>query len=125
VSSTGALSLGAVPKRLVLVGGGVIGLEMVRVRTLTSMLDDVVTGIGVVAVGFASMLECACVWLYSCWTTQVTVIEFQDQVRRLDICLMTLCCVLVQIAFPADKDVAREFQKLLKKQGVPCVLCVK
>jgi len=69
VSSTCALSLSAVPKRLVLVGGGVIGLEM------------------------------GSVW--SRLGSKVTVIEFQDQ-----------------IAFPADKDVAREFQKLLKKQGL-------
>jgi pyruvate/2-oxoglutarate dehydrogenase complex dihydrolipoamide dehydrogenase (E3) component len=30
VSSTGALSLPAVPKRLAVIGGGIIGLEMVR-----------------------------------------------------------------------------------------------
>jgi len=69
VSSTGALSLDKVPEKLVLVGGGVIGLEM------------------------------GSVW--SRLGSQVTVVEFLDQ-----------------IAFPADKEVAKEFQKVLKKQGL-------
>lgn len=69
VSSTGALELTSVPKEMVLVGGGVIGLEM------------------------------GSVW--SRLGANVTVIEFLDQ-----------------IAFPADRDVAANFQKLLKKQGI-------
>jgi len=69
VSSTGALDIAKVPERLLLVGGGVIGLEM------------------------------GSVW--SRLGSKVTVVEFLDQ-----------------IAFPADRDVASNFQKILMKQGI-------
>jgi dihydrolipoamide dehydrogenase len=70
VTSTGALALSKVPERLVVIGGGVIGLEM------------------------------ASVW--SRLGSKVTVIEFIDQVA----------------GATADADVAKETQKLLKKQGI-------
>jgi len=70
VSSTGALSLKEIPKSMVVIGGGIIGLELGSVwRRLGS---------------------------------QVTVIEF----------LPTLCGGLV------DGEVGKEFQKLLKRQGI-------
>jgi len=69
VSSTGALSLKAVPKRLVVVGAGFIGLEMGSVwRRLGS---------------------------------EVTVVEFLDRITP-----------------TMDSDLAKELQKLLKRQGV-------
>eukprot|EP01130_Rhizamoeba_saxonica_P017368 TRINITY_DN83_c0_g1_i1.p1 TRINITY_DN83_c0_g1~~TRINITY_DN83_c0_g1_i1.p1 ORF type:complete len:321 (-),score=126.25 TRINITY_DN83_c0_g1_i1:31-993(-) len=68
VSSTGALELKKVPKNMVLVGGGVIGLEM------------------------------GSVW--SRLGAKVTVVEFTGA-----------------IAAGADSEVAKEFQKTLKKQG--------
>jgi len=69
VSSTGALEFGAVPESLVVVGGGVIGLE----------LGSVWSRLG----------------------ADVTVVEFTDQV-----------------AFPSDREVAKEVHKLLKRQGI-------
>eukprot|EP01116_Phalansterium_solitarium_P006148 TRINITY_DN18453_c0_g1_i1.p1 TRINITY_DN18453_c0_g1~~TRINITY_DN18453_c0_g1_i1.p1 ORF type:complete len:495 (-),score=110.21 TRINITY_DN18453_c0_g1_i1:138-1622(-) len=76
VSSTGALSLTEVPKKLVLIGGGVIGLEM------------------------------GCVW--SRLGSEVTVVEFTDR-----------------IAAGADTEVAKEFQKLLTRQGLKFKLNTK
>ncbi|MBV9287598.1 MAG: dihydrolipoyl dehydrogenase, partial [Hyphomicrobiales bacterium] len=68
VSSTGALSLPAVPKRLVVVGAGVIGLELGSVwRRLGS---------------------------------EVTVVEFLDRILP-----------------GMDGEVARQFQRMLEKQG--------
>ena len=69
VSSTGALSLSAVPKHLVVIGGGVIGLE----------LGSVWRRLG----------------------AEVTVIEFLDRI------LPTM-----------DGEVSKNFQRILKKQGV-------
>ena len=69
VSSTGALSLNEVPKHLVVIGAGFIGLEMGSVwRRLGS---------------------------------KVTVVEFLDRITP-----------------TMDGDVAKEFQKLLKRQGM-------
>jgi dihydrolipoamide dehydrogenase len=69
VSSTGALSLGEVPKRLLVVGAGVIGLELGSVwRRLGS---------------------------------QVTVVEFLDR-----------------IVPGVDAEVAKQFQRLLERQGL-------
>ncbi|MEL6289539.1 MAG: dihydrolipoyl dehydrogenase, partial [Pseudomonadota bacterium] len=69
VSSTGALELGEVPKRMIVVGGGVIGLE----------LGSVWRRLG----------------------ADVTVVEYLDRL------------------IPGmDGGVAKEFQKILKKQGV-------
>lgn len=69
VSSTGALALKAVPKHLLVVGGGVIGLE----------LGSVWARLG----------------------AQVTVVEFLDH-----------------IVPGADRDVGKNFQRMLKKQGM-------
>jgi len=69
VSSTGALSLKSVPKRLLLIGGGVIGLEM------------------------------GSVW--SRLGSQVDVVEF-----------------LPHICAGADAEIAKEFKKILEKQGL-------
>ncbi|EAR94529.2 dihydrolipoyl dehydrogenase (macronuclear) [Tetrahymena thermophila SB210] len=69
ISSTGALSLPQIPKKLIVIGAGVIGLEMGSV--------------------------------YQRLGTQVTVIEFADQI----------CPFL-------DTDVAKAFQQSLKKQGL-------
>eukprot|EP00276_Gloeochaete_wittrockiana_P016715 CAMPEP_0184344952 /NCGR_PEP_ID=MMETSP1089-20130417/13414_1 /TAXON_ID=38269 ORGANISM="Gloeochaete wittrockiana, Strain SAG46.84" /NCGR_SAMPLE_ID=MMETSP1089 /ASSEMBLY_ACC=CAM_ASM_000445 /LENGTH=492 /DNA_ID=CAMNT_0026675061 /DNA_START=44 /DNA_END=1522 /DNA_ORIENTATION=- len=69
VSSTGALSLKKVPESLIVIGGGVIGLEM------------------------------GSVW--SRLGTQVTVVEFNDA-----------------IAAGADLEIAKEFQRVLEKQGI-------
>ena len=41
VSSTGALSLSEVPKRLVIIGAGVIGLELVQWGTMGSGYEDI------------------------------------------------------------------------------------
>ncbi len=69
VSSTGALELGKVPKKMIVVGGGVIGLEL------------------------------GSVWLRL--GAEVTVVEFLDRL------------------IPGmDGDVAKTFQRILKKQGV-------
>jgi dihydrolipoamide dehydrogenase len=76
VSSTGALSLKQVPKKMVVIGGGVIGLEM------------------------------GSVW--SRLGSEVHVIEFTGR-----------------IAAGADDEVAREFQKILTKQGMKFQLNTK
>jgi dihydrolipoamide dehydrogenase len=76
VSSTGALSLAAVPKHLVLIGGGIIGLEM-----------------GVV---------------WQRLGAKVTVVEFLDR-----------------IVPGVDLELAKEMQKLLKKQGFDFRLSTK
>jgi dihydrolipoamide dehydrogenase len=67
VTSTGALALKEIPKTMVVIGGGVIGLEMGSV--------------------------------YSRLGTQVTVVEFLDALIP-----------------GTDKEIAKEFQKVLKKQ---------
>ena len=69
VSSTGALSLKSVPKKMIVVGGGYIGLEM------------------------------GSVW--SRLGTEVHVVEFLDHITP-----------------GMDKEVSREFMKILKKQGI-------
>ena len=73
VTSTGALSLAGVPKRLAVIGAGVIGLELGSV--------------------------------YARLGSQVTVIEFLDQITP-----------------GVDLEVVRTFQKLLAKQGLTFVL---
>lgn len=73
ISSTGALSLTAVPKKMIVVGGGVIGLE----------LGSVWKRLG----------------------AEVTVVEFTNR-----------------IAAGADTELAKEFQKVLTKQGVKFIL---
>ncbi len=73
VTSTGALTLGAIPKRFVVIGAGVIGLEMGSV--------------------------------YARLGSEVTVVEFLDRI------------------IPGnDDEVARNFQKILAKQGITFVL---
>ncbi|MCP4318574.1 MAG: dihydrolipoyl dehydrogenase [Hyphomicrobiales bacterium] len=69
VSSTGALELAKVPNHLVVVGGGVIGLE----------LGSVWARLG----------------------SKVTVVEFLDKILG-----------------PMDGDVSKQFQRMLKKQGL-------
>lgn len=76
VDSTGALDLPTVPKRMAVIGGGVIGLEM------------------------------GSVW--SRLGSEVTVIEFLDTITP------TL-----------DKEIAKNFQKILKKQGFKFKLSTK
>ncbi|MDF1874073.1 dihydrolipoyl dehydrogenase [Vannielia sp.] len=73
VTSTGALELGKVPGEMIVVGGGVIGLELGSV--------------------------------YSRLGTKVTVVEYLDAVTP-----------------GADGEVAKQFQKLLKKQGLDFVM---
>jgi len=70
VSSTGALSLSAIPERMVVIGGGVIGLE----------LGSVWSRLG----------------------AKVTVVEFLGNIGGAGI----------------DLDIAKEFQNILKKQGL-------
>ena len=73
VTSTGALSLDKIPKKLAVIGGGVIGLEMGSV--------------------------------YARLGSEVTVIEYLDRL------------------IPAnDGEVAKAFQKILKKQGMNFIL---
>ncbi len=69
ISSSGALSLNQVPKKLVIIGGGYIGLEM------------------------------GSVW--SRLGSEVTVIEYLDHITP-----------------GMDREVSREFQKILTKQGI-------
>ncbi len=69
VSSTGALDLAAVPKKLIVVGGGIIGLE----------LGSVWKRLG----------------------AEVTVVEFLDR-------------ILVGL----DEEIAKQFQRMLEKQGM-------
>lgn len=76
VSSTGALDLDKVPGKLVVVGGGVIGLE----------LGSVWNRLG----------------------SQVTVVEFMDKILG-----------------PMDGDVSKQFQRMLKKQGMEFKLSSK
>jgi dihydrolipoyl dehydrogenase len=76
VSSTGALSLAKVPQRLLVVGAGVIGLE----------LGSVWRRLG----------------------AQVTVVEFLDRILP-----------------GTDNEVARQFQRLLEKQGIVFKLASK
>lgn len=77
VSSTGALSLEKVPEKMIVIGGGIIGLEM------------------------------ASVW--SRLGAQVTVVEF-----------------LNQIGGPGmDSEIAKQAQKILKKQGIQFKLGTK
>ena len=76
LSSTGALSLTKVPKKMVIVGGGYIGLEM------------------------------GSVW--SRLGTQVEVVEFLDHITP-----------------GMDREVSKEFEKILKKQGIKFQLNTK
>ena len=76
VTSTGALSLGAVPERLLVIGAGVIGLE----------LGSVWARLG----------------------SKVTVVEFLDRILP-----------------GMDSEVARQFQRILAKQGVEFRLSTK
>jgi len=76
VDSTGALALKDVPEKMVLVGGGVIGLEMGSV--------------------------------YSRLGTEVTCVEFLDRI----------CPAM-------DLETGKEFQKILKKQGIAFKLSTK
>ena len=76
VTSTGALSLGAVPERLLVIGAGVIGLE----------LGSVWARLG----------------------AKVTVVEFLDRILP-----------------GMDSEVARQFQRILAKQGVEFRLSTK
>ncbi|NVK32825.1 MAG: dihydrolipoyl dehydrogenase, partial [Rhodobacteraceae bacterium] len=76
VSSTGAIALDKVPGKLVVVGGGVIGLE----------LSSVWGRLG----------------------AQVTVVEFMDKILG-----------------PMDADVSKQFQRVMKKQGVEFKLSSK
>jgi len=76
VTSTGALSLGAVPERLLVIGAGVIGLE----------LGSVWARLG----------------------SKVTVVEFLDRILP-----------------GMDSEVARQFQRMLQKQGVEFRLSTK
>ena len=73
VSSTGALSLPKIPKKLIVIGGGYIGLEM------------------------------GSVW--SRLGTQVEVIEYLDHITP-----------------GMDREVSKEFQKILTKQGIKFLL---
>jgi len=76
VSNTGALSLKAVPKKLVLIGAGVIGLEM----------GSVWARLG----------------------SEVTVVEYLDRILP-----------------PADAEVAKEAERIFKKQGLSFKLGTK
>ncbi|MBO6756508.1 MAG: dihydrolipoyl dehydrogenase [Roseibium sp.] len=76
VSSTGALELDKVPSKMVVVGGGVIGLE----------LGSVWSRLG----------------------AQVTVVEFMDKILG-----------------PMDGEVSKQFQRMLKKQGLEFKLSSK
>ena len=76
VTSTGALTLGAVPERLLVIGAGVIGLE----------LGSVWARLG----------------------AKVTVVEFLDRILP-----------------GMDSEVARQFQRILQKQGVEFRLSTK
>ncbi|MAM62098.1 dihydrolipoyl dehydrogenase [Maritimibacter sp. UBA3975] len=73
VTSTGALELGKVPKKMVVIGAGVIGLEMGSV--------------------------------YARLGTEVTVVEYLDHITP-----------------GMDGEVSKQFQKLLKKQGLEFIL---
>jgi dihydrolipoamide dehydrogenase len=85
VDSTGALELESIPKKLAVIGGGVIGLEMgsvwARLGTEVSSLRP------------ASLLTPPSL-------PQVTVIEFLDTITP-----------------SLDKEIAKNFQKILTKQG--------
>ncbi len=76
VSSTGALSLRSVPKKLTVIGGGYIGLEM------------------------------GSVW--SRLGSEVTLVEFLDHITP-----------------GMDKEISKEFQKILSKQGIKFKLNTK
>ncbi len=76
VSSTGALTLSSVPKHMVVIGGGVIGLE----------LGSVWRRLG----------------------AKVTVVEFLDKILP-----------------PMDNEVSKQFQRILKKQGMDFKLSTK
>ena len=73
VTSTGALELGKVPKKMIVIGAGVIGLEMGSV--------------------------------YARLGAEVTVIEFLDDITP-----------------GMDKDVQKQFKKLLEKQGLKFIM---
>ena len=76
LSSTGALSLSKLPKKMVIIGGGYIGLEM------------------------------GSVW--SRLGTQVEVVEFLDHITP-----------------GMDREISKEFEKILKKQGIKFQLNTK
>ena len=73
VTSTGALALGKIPKKMVVIGGGVIGLELGSV--------------------------------YSRLGADVTVVEFLDAITP-----------------GMDAEIAKQFQKILAKQGIKFIL---
>jgi dihydrolipoamide dehydrogenase len=89
ITSTGAIALQEVPKRMIVIGGGIIGLEMVSVGPEINTLTWTDTTLGQ-----------ASVW--SRLGSQVTVVEF-----------------LGQIGGPGmDADIAKQSQKILGKQGI-------
>jgi len=58
VTSTGALSLGKVPEKLIVIGGGVIGLELGSVWSRLGSEVTVVEYLGVIGGGLDSELAC-------------------------------------------------------------------
>ena len=101
VSSTGALSLSAVPKKMVVIGGGVIGLELGSVWSRLGAEVTVVEFLPRIAAGADSKIA------------YVSLCGTRDQ-RRVDTnthlvcCFCCLCC-----CFCSD-----EFQKILTSQGI-------
>jgi dihydrolipoamide dehydrogenase len=111
VSSTGALSLSAIPERMVVIGGGVIGLELVRVPKIPICLDSItppifqraacsLASVSVFRLMFAVFSMQGSVW--SRLGAKVTVVEFLGNIGGAGI----------------DLDIAKEFQNILKKQGL-------
>ena len=86
ITSTGAIALQEVPKKMVVIGGGIIGLEMV----------------GITRIQVKAILTKPQASVWSRLGSEVTVVEF-----------------LGQIGGPGmDQEIAKNAQKLLKKQGL-------
>ncbi|KAJ3409095.1 dihydrolipoamide dehydrogenase precursor [Chytridiales sp. JEL 0842] len=96
VTSTGALSLKKVPEKMIVIGGGVIGLELVRT-------DFIYTAVIISNANFSAQ---GSVW--SRLGAEATVVEYADA-----------------IGAGMDADMAKIFQKTLQKQGMKFKLGTK
>lgn len=99
VSSTGALSLSRVPKKLVVIGAGVIGLELVGlslifVKFMYSTRVSICNGVCL------CVLEQGSVW--GRLGAEVTAVEYMNSIGGAGI----------------DGEVAKLFQRVLGKQGM-------
>lgn len=122
VSSTGALSLKKVPEELIVIGAGVIGVELVGLFIYLFMFywmeagtvytDKLETVIQYSFISVSQTCVCVCVVQGSVWQrlgSKVTAVEFLGHVGGMGI----------------DMEISKNFQRILQKQGVKFKLSTK